>query len=118
MKILLVDDEYDILEFLSYNLKKEGFVVKTANNGKLAVDIAQRFKPDLIILDVMMPYKDGFTLAKEIREVDDLVPLIFLTAKTLKEDVLKGFKLGADDYLTKPFDSEVLLAKIKSILGR
>ena len=66
----------------------------------------------------MMPYKDGFTLAKEIREVDDLVPLIFLTAKTLKEDVLKGFKLGADDYLTKPFDSEVLLAKIKAILKR
>ena len=61
---------------------------------------------------------DGFTLAKDIREIDELVPLIFLTAKTLKEDVLKGFKLGADDYLTKPFDSEVLLAKIKSILGR
>ena len=66
----------------------------------------------------MMPYKDGFTLAKEIREKNDIVPLIFLTAKTLKEDVLKGFKLGADDYISKPFDSEVLLAKIKSILSR
>ena len=66
----------------------------------------------------MMPYKDGFTLAKEIREKNETVPLIFLTAKTMKEDVLKGFKIGADDYLSKPFDSEVLLAKIKSILGR
>ena len=66
----------------------------------------------------MMPYKDGFTLAKEIREKNDIVPLIFLTAKTLKEDVLRGFKLGADDYVSKPFDSEVLLAKIKSILSR
>ena len=66
----------------------------------------------------MMPYKDGFTLAKEIREKNESIPLIFLTAKTMKEDVLKGFKIGADDYLSKPFDSEVLLAKIKSILGR
>ena len=66
----------------------------------------------------MMPYKDGFTLAKEIREKNESIPLIFLTAKTMKEDVLKGFKIGADDYLAKPFDSEVLLAKIKSILSR
>ena len=73
---------------------------------------------DLCLLDVMMPYKDGFTLAKEIREKNETIPLIFLTAKTMKEDVLKGFKIGADDYLSKPFDSEVLLAKIKSILGR
>jgi len=73
---------------------------------------------DLCILDVMMPYKDGFTLAKEIREINEIVPIFFLSAKHLKEDVLKGFKLGADDYLTKPFDSEVLLAKIKAILNR
>ena len=66
----------------------------------------------------MMPFKDGLTLAKEIREVNESIPLIFLTAKNLKDDVLKGYKIGADDYLTKPFDSEVLLAKIKSILGR
>ena len=66
----------------------------------------------------MMPYKDGFTLAKEIREKNDQIPIIFLTAKTLKEDVLKGYKIGADDYLTKPFDSEILLAKIKSLFSR
>ena len=71
---------------------------------------------DLCILDVMMPFKDGFTLGKEIREKNENIPLFFLSAKTLKEDVLRGFKIGADDYLTKPFDSEVLLAKIKAIL--
>ena len=73
---------------------------------------------DLCILDVMMPFKDGFTLGKEIREKNETIPLFFLSAKTLKEDVLRGFKIGADDYLTKPFDSEVLLAKIKAILNR
>lgn len=73
---------------------------------------------DLCILDVMMPYKDGFTLAKEIREINESVPIFFLTAKNLKDDVLKGFKVGGDDYLTKPFDSEVLLAKIKAVLNR
>ena len=72
----------------------------------------------MCILDVMMPYKDGFSLAVEIRQKDEEIPIIFLTAKTLKDDVLKGFKIGADDYLTKPFDSEVLLAKIKAILNR
>ena len=73
---------------------------------------------DLCILDVMMPYKDGFTLAKEIREKNADVPIIFLTAKALKEDVIKGYKVGADDYLNKPFDSEVLLMKIKAIIQR
>ena len=66
----------------------------------------------------MMPFKDGLTLAREIREINEIIPLIFLTAKNLKDDVLKGYKIGADDYLTKPFDSEILLAKIKSILNR
>ena len=73
---------------------------------------------DLCILDVMMPYKDGFTLAKEIRDKNEEVPIIFLTAKAMKEDVLKGYKVGADDYLNKPFDSEVLLMKIKAIMQR
>jgi DNA-binding response OmpR family regulator len=81
----------------------------------------EKFKKDdydLCILDVMMPYKDGFTLAKEIREKNSEVPIIFLTAKALKEDVMKGYKVGADDYLNKPFDSEVLLMKIKAIIQR
>jgi two-component system OmpR family response regulator len=92
--------------------------VTLAKNG---IEGFEKFKKedfDLCLLDVMMPYKDGFTLAKEIREKNESIPLIFLTAKTMKEDVLKGFKIGADDYLAKPFDSEVLLAKIKSILSR
>lgn len=95
-----------------------GYDVTLAKNG---IEGFEKFKKedfDLCLLDVMMPYKDGFTLAKEIREKDESIPLIFLTAKTMKEDVLKGFRIGADDYLSKPFDSEVLLAKIKSILGR
>ena len=75
-------------------------------------------KYDICILDVMMPRKDGFTLAKEIREKDEHVPIIFLTAKTMKEDMLKGFQVGADDYITKPFDSEVFLYKLKAILRR
>ena len=116
--ILLVDDEPDILDIISYNLKAEGYKVKTASSGRDGVEKAKKYHPDLIILDVMMPYKDGFTLAKEIREENNLVPIFFLTAKNLKEDVLKGFKVGADDYMTKPFDSDVLLAKIKAILNR
>ena len=117
-KILLVDDEPDILELIGYNLRQEGYDVFTAENGKQGIDMARSVNPDLIILDVMMPYKDGFTLAKEIREKNEDVPIIFLTAKAMKEDVLKGYKVGADDYLNKPFDSEVLLMKIKAIIQR
>lgn len=117
-KILLVEDDPNFGSILKEYLKINGYQVTLAKNGIEGFEKFKKEKFSLCLLDVMMPYKDGFTLAKEIREIDDLVPLIFLTAKTLKEDVLKGFKLGADDYLTKPFDSEVLLAKIKSILGR
>ena len=89
-----------------------------AKNGIEGMEKFQKENFDLCILDVMMPFKDGFTLGKEIREKNENIPLFFLTAKTLKEDVLKGFKIGADDYLTKPFDSDVLLAKIKATLNR
>ena len=120
MKILLVDDEYDILEFLSYNLKKEGFVVKTANNGKLAVDIAQRFKPDLIILDVMMPEMDGISTCSEIREIPTLsdVLILFLTARGEEYSELAGFAAGADDYVTKPIKPKLLISRIKALLKR
>ena len=117
-KILLVEDDPNFGSILKEYLSINGYEVTLAKNG---IEGFEKFKKeiyDLCLLDVMMPYKDGFTLAKEIREKNDIVPLIFLTAKTLKEDVLKGFKLGADDYISKPFDSEVLLAKIKSILSR
>ena len=89
--------------------------------SKNGVDGLKKFKSqsfDLCILDVMMPFKDGFTLAKEIRNINDSVPMIFLTAKSLKDDVIKGFKIGADDYIIKPFDSDILLLKIKSLFKR
>ena len=117
-RILLVEDDPNFGSILKEYLIINGYNVTLAKNG---IEGFERFKKedfDLCLLDVMMPYKDGFTLAKEIREKNENIPLIFLTAKTLKDDVLKGFKIGADDYLTKPFDSEVLLAKIKSILNR
>ena len=117
-RILLVEDDPNFGSILKEYLMINGYEVNLAKNG---IEGFEKFKKedfDLCLLDVMMPYKDGFTLAKEIREKNETIPLIFLTAKTMKEDVLKGFKIGADDYLSKPFDSEVLLAKIKSILGR
>ena len=94
------------------------YEVTHAKNGMEGFEKFKRGDFDLCILDVMMPYKDGFTLAKEIREKNAEVPIVFLTAKAMKEDVLKGYKVGADDYLNKPFDSEVLLMKIKAIMQR
>ena len=117
-RILLVEDDPNFGSILKEYLMINGYEVTLAKNG---IEGFEKFKKedfDLCLLDVMMPYKDGFTLAKEIREKNETIPLIFRTAKTMKEDVLKGFKIGADDYLSKPFDSEVLLAKIKSILSR
>lgn len=117
-RILLVEDDPNFGSILKEYLIINGYHVTLAKNGIEGFEKFKKEDYDLCLLDVMMPYKDGFTLAKEIREKNETVPLIFLTAKTMKEDVLKGFKIGADDYLSKPFDSEVLLAKIKSILGR
>lgn len=117
-KILLVEDDPNFGSILKEYLSINGYDVTLAKNGIEGFEKFKKDMYDLCLLDVMMPYKDGFTLAKEIRERNEVVPLIFITAKTLKEDVLKGFKLGADDYISKPFDSEVLLAKIKSILSR
>ena len=94
------------------------FDVTLAKNGMEGFEKFKKDNYDLCILDVMMPYKDGYTLAKEIREKNQEVPIIFLTAKSMKEDVLKGYKAGADDYLNKPFDSEVLLMKIRAIIQR
>jgi len=94
------------------------FDVTLAKNGMEGFEKFKKDTYDLCILDVMMPYKDGYTLAKEIREKNQEVPIIFLTAKSMKEDVLKGYKAGADDYLNKPFDSEVLLMKIRAIIQR
>jgi two-component system OmpR family response regulator len=117
-KILIVEDDSNFGNILKEYLSLNDYNITLAKNGIEGFEKFKKEEFDLCILDVMMPYKDGFTLAKEIREVNEIVPIFFLSAKHLKEDVLKGFKLGADDYLTKPFDSEVLLAKIKAILNR
>lgn len=117
-KILLVEDDPNFGAILRDYLTMNDFEVVLAKNGMEGFEKFKKDEYDLCILDVMMPYKDGFTLAKEIREKNKDVPLIFLTAKTMKEDVLKGYKVGADDYLNKPFDSEVLLMKIKAIIQR
>ena len=112
-KILLVEDDPNFGAVLKDYLSINDFDVTLAKNGMEGFEKFKKDTFDLCILDVMMPYKDGYTLAREIREKNQEVPIIFLTAKTLKEDVLKGYKVGADDYLNKPFDSEVLLMKIK-----
>ena len=117
-KILLVEDDLNFGNILKEYLQINNYDLVLARNGIEGYDKFLSAEFDLCILDVMMPYKDGFSLAKEIRSKNEEVPLIFLTAKNLKEDVLKGFKIGADDYLTKPFDTEVLLAKIKAIMSR
>lgn len=119
-KILLVDDEKDILEFLSYNLKKEGFIVFTANNGIRGLELSQEHKPDLIILDVMMPEMDGVTVCQKIREIKDLneTLILFLTARSEEYSELAGFAAGADDYITKPIKPKLLISRVNAILKR
>ena len=117
-RILLVEDDPNFGTVLKEYLTIHNYDVVLAKNGMEGYEKFKKSDFHLCILDVMMPYKDGFTLAQEIREKDKDVPIIFLTAKALKEDVLKGYKVGADDYLNKPFDSEVLLLKIQAIIQR
>lgn len=119
-KILLVDDEPDILEFLSYNLKKEGYTVLNASNGREAVVIAKKEKPHLIILDVMMPDMDGIETCREIREQTGLKDTVitFLTARSEDYSQIAGFDVGADDYINKPIKPRVLVSRIKALLRR
>lgn len=119
-KILLVDDEPDILEIVGYNLKKEGYEVYTADNGKEAINIAKAEKPDLIILDVMMPEMDGMETCYQIRNNASLKDTLiaFLTARGEDYSQIAGFDAGADDYITKPVKPRVLVSKIKAILRR
>lgn len=118
IKILLVDDEPDILEFLSYNLIKEGYEVFTAENGLEGIKKAKIEKPDLILLDIMMPEMDGIEACSEIRKIDSLKKtlIVFLTARTEEFSQLAGYDAGADDYITKPVKPKVLLSKIKALL--
>ncbi len=117
-KILLVEDDQNFGDVLRSYLDMNDYDVTLANDGIKGIESYNQDTFDLCILDVMMPRKDGFTVAREIREKDQKIPIIFLTAKTLKEDVLQGFKIGADDYITKPFNSEELLFRIGAILKR
>jgi DNA-binding response OmpR family regulator len=118
VKLLLVEDDPNFGSILKSYLELADYEVLLKSDGKQGLAAFQTATFDLCILDIMMPEMDGFTLAKEIKKLNSNIPLIFLTAKTLKEDVLEGFRIGADDYLTKPFDSEVLLYKIAAILKR
>lgn len=117
-KVLLVEDDSNFGNVLKNYLELNDFDVVLERDGRLGLAAFQREKFDICLLDVMMPHVDGFTLAEEIRDIDPDVPLFFLSAKTMKDDIITGYKLGADDYITKPFDSEVLLLKIKAILKR
>ena len=117
-RILLVEDDQNFGDVLRSYLEMHDYNVTLATDGEAGLASHKKGEFDLCIFDVMMPKKDGFTLAKEVREKDSEVPIIFLTAKTMKDDVLKGFKIGADDYITKPFNSEELLLRIQAILKR
>ncbi len=118
--ILLVDDEEDIVEFLSYNLKREGFRVLTASNGLKAIEKAKKYQPNLIIMDVMMPEMDGMTAVQEIRKDDKLhdIIIVFLTARSEDYSQIAGFDAGADDYVAKPIKPKVLISRIVALLRR
>ncbi len=117
-RILLVEDDQTLNFIVKDNLEQNGYVVVSADNGETALKIFKSEKFSLCLLDVMLPKKDGFTLAKEIREMDDHVPIIFLTARSMTEDRITGLTIGGDDYITKPFSMEELLLKIRIFLKR
>jgi len=118
LRVLLCEDDENLGMLLREYLQAKGFLVDLFPDGDAGLKGFQKEKYDLCVLDVMMPKKDGFSLAKDIRSTNSEIPIIFLTAKTLKEDILEGFKLGADDYMTKPFSMEELLFRIEAIMRR
>ena len=117
-KILLVEDDQTLNFIIKDNLEQNGYVVTSAEDGESAMVLFKSDKFSLCLLDVMLPKKDGFSLAKEIREIDDHVPIIFLTARSMTEDRINGLTIGGDDYMTKPFSMEELLLKIRIFLKR
>jgi DNA-binding response OmpR family regulator len=118
INILLAEDDLNLGMLLVDYLEAEGFAVKLCRDGELALEAFNKNSFDICLLDIMMPKMDGFSLAKKIRERNKNIPLIFITAKSLKEDKLKGYDTGADDYIIKPFDEEELLWKIKALVRR
>jgi two-component system, OmpR family, response regulator len=117
-KILLVEDDQNFGDVLRSYLEMHDYEVTLATDGVLGLEAFKKSEYDLCVFDVMMPRKDGFSLAKDVRERNKEVPIIFLTAKTMKDDVVQGFKIGADDYISKPFNSEELLLRIQAVLKR
>src|SRR6478736_3056099 len=117
-KVLLVEDDPSLGPLLQEYLEAKGYESKLASDGKTGSDIFFKESFDLVLLDVMMPVKDGLTLAREIRMVDKNIPIIFLTAKSMKEDTIEGFNAGDDDYITKPFSMEELMARVTAVLRR
>lgn len=117
-KLLVVDDEFNILELLATSLRFAGFEVVTAGNGRDALEKANTESPDLIVLDVMMPGMDGFEVTRRLRELGSTVPVLFLTAKDATEDKVTGLGAGGDDYVTKPFSLDEVIARIRAILRR
>lgn len=117
---MIVDDEPDILDMIAYNLEKEGYQVETAPNGRIAIEKAVKFKPDLILLDVMMPEMDGMETCLEIRSIESLkhVIIAFLTARGEDYSQIAGFEAGADDYIAKPIKPRVLISRIQALLRR
>ena len=118
IKILLAEDDTNLGLIVQEYLISKQYDVDVAENGELAFQKFLKNTYDICVLDVMMPLKDGFTLAKEIREINSEIPIMFLTAKSLKEDILEGFHVGADDYITKPFSMEEFLVRIQAVLKR
>ena len=119
-KVLVVDDEEPILELLKYNLEKEGYEVKVAANGHEGVDIAKKFKPDVVLLDIMMPKMDGVEACRQLRAMPDLVNtfIVFLTARSEEYSEVAAFDVGADDYITKPIKPRALMSRIQALLRR
>jgi two-component system, OmpR family, alkaline phosphatase synthesis response regulator PhoP len=119
-KALVVDDEKDILELLQYNLEKEGYIVRTATDGKKAVEIAKSFKPDLVLLDIMMPNQDGVETCRQLREMPEFngTYIIFLTARAEEYSEVAAFDIGADDYITKPIKPRALMSRISAVFRR
>ncbi len=119
-KILIVEDDNDIRELIAFNLEISGFEIMTCDNGEEALSIALNKKPDLILLDVMLPAMNGFEVCKKLKQSRSLknIPIIMLTARTEDEDIIYGLEMGADDYITKPFRPKILLARVKTALRR
>ena len=118
VKIFLVEDDLSFGSVLKSYLELNDYSVDWVDDGKYAIEHFRKGVFDICILDVMLPHVDGFTISNEIRQINNTVPIVFLTAKKLKEDVLKGYGVGGDDYITKPFDTDILLCKIKAIISR